>query len=416
MTRLFVDVHILQTVPPSNINRDDTGSPKTAIYGGVTRARVSSQAWKRATRTMFGDLLDPATLGVRTKHIVELIGKRITELSPDFSAPEAAAVQVVTAAGIKVEKPQRRKKSGTDTAKSGTDTAAPVMQDASTETAPPTEENTGAATPDSVEEQGTNTLEQAKYLLFLSASQIDRLAQLAIVAAQSNSAIDKAVARAAAQGQNSVDVALFGRMVADANDLTIDAAAQVAHAISVHAVNNEFDYFTAVDDRAPDDNAGAGMLGFIEFNSSTLYRYANVNVDQLEKNLGNPAATAQAVEAFLTAFVKSMPTGKQNTFAHRTLPETVVFSVRTDQPVNLVGAFEEPVNAAGAARASIATKALVTRLLAVEKSYGDGSARNFVVAAGDNAGELTTLGEPQPLKTAVAAVIELVRAKSGARS
>lgn len=399
MTRLFVEAHILQTVPPSNINRDDTGSPKTAVYGGVTRARVSSQAWKRATRTMFKDLLDPATLGVRTKRVVELVGKRITELSPGFDAADTAALGVVTAAGIKVEKPQRRKKSDPASAATdaGTDTDGVVT--ASTDVAP----TSGA-------------VEQSKYLLFLSASQIDRLARLAIDAQASGDAVDKAAARAAAQGDNSVDVALFGRMVADANDLTIDAAAQVAHAISVHEVNNEFDYFTAVDDRAPEDNAGAGMLGFIEFNSSTLYRYAAVNVEQLAKNLGDAAATAKAVEVFLTAFVKSMPTGKQNTFANRTLPETVVFSVRTDQPVNLVGAFEEPVNAAAAARATLATKALVTRLQAVEQAYGDGSSRHFVVAAGDSADVISTLGTPLSLKAAIAAVVAQVDTVTGARS
>lgn len=378
MTRLFVEAHILQTVPPSNINRDDTGSPKTAVYGGVTRARVSSQAWKRATRQMFRDLLDPATLGVRTKRVVELVAERIRTLAPDLEGYEAAAAQAITAAGIKVEKPTRGKK-----------------------------KEEGAQTGDA---SATGRQEQSKYLLFLSASQIDRLARLAIDAAQGNTAVDKAAARAAAQGENSVDVALFGRMVADAPDLNIDAAAQVAHAISVHAVNNEFDYFTAVDDRAPDDNAGAGMLGFVEFNSSTLYRYATVNVEMLRENLGDDTVTEKAVETFLTAFVKSMPTGKQNTFAHRTLPEVVVLSVRTDQPVNLVGAFEEPVNAAGSARASAAAKALATRWQGVEQAYGDGSTKTYVVITGEAAGELSALGQPLSL----AAAIDQVRAEVGA--
>ncbi|MEV6071897.1 type I-E CRISPR-associated protein Cas7/Cse4/CasC [Nocardia sp. NPDC052001] len=399
-------MHILQTVPPSNINRDDTGSPKTAIYGGVTRARVSSQAWKRATRTMFGELLDPATLGVRTKHVVELIAHHITALSPEFPTPEAAALEVVTAAGIKVEKPQRRTKAGSDRAATATTSHA---KDETVDASPTDGEDNGTAAPEDAASGKTDAIERSKYLLFLSASQIDRLARLAVHAHQDDAGIDKGAARAAAQGDNSVDVALFGRMVADANDLSIDAAAQVAHAISVHAVNNEFDYFTAVDDRAPQDNVGAGMLGFIEFNSSTLYRYATVNVPMLAQNLGNAAATEKAVQAFLTAFVKSMPTGKQNTFAHRTLPETVVFSVRTDQPVNLVGAFEEPINAAGIARATLATKALVSRLQSVEHTYGDGSTRTFVVATGDTADELESLGTPLSLKAAVDAVVEQIQ-------
>ncbi|MFD6357445.1 type I-E CRISPR-associated protein Cas7/Cse4/CasC [Nocardia tengchongensis] len=373
MTRLFVDVHVLQTVPPSNINRDDTGSPKSAVYGGVPRARVSSQAWKRATRQMFRDLLDPATLGVRTKRVVELVAERIHTVAADLDQPETLATQVLKDAGIKLEKPKRGKK-----------------------------DDTFGDEP-----------EQSGYLLFLSASQIARLATLAIESARTGTPIDKSAARAAAQGDNSIDVALFGRMVADSADLNIDAAAQVAHAISVHAVNNEFDYFTAVDDRAPENNAGAGMLGYVEFNSSTLYRYATVNTAMLRENLGDDTATVNAVTTFLTAFVKSMPTGKQNTFANRTLPEAVLISLRTDQPVNLVGAFEEPVNAAGAARAIGAAKALVARLQNVEHAYGDGSTENLVIAAGDAVGELTSLGEPLRFSAAIEQVAAKVRSALG---
>ncbi|WP_338760720.1 type I-E CRISPR-associated protein Cas7/Cse4/CasC [Nocardia vulneris] len=368
MTRLFVDVHVLQTVPPSNVNRDDTGSPKTAVYGGVSRARVSSQAWKRASRLMFRELLDPDTLGVRTKRVAELLGERINALAPGTADAETLAAQALTAAGIKLEKPKRAKKR---------------------------------------DEPSPDEAEQSQYLLFLSASQIDRLAALAVASAQTGNAIEKSAARAAAQGENSVDVALFGRMVADAADLNIDAAAQVAHAISVHEVNNEFDYYTAVDDRKPQDSSGAGMLGYVEFNSSTLYRYATVNVGMLRENLGDKTATVRAIECFLTAFVKSMPTGKQNTFANRTLPDAVLISLRTDQPVNLVGAFEDPVNAAGAARASAAAKKLVTRLQSVERNFGDGSAENFVVAVGEGAGEFATLATPQ----AFAVIIEQIAAK-----
>ncbi|WP_098755675.1 type I-E CRISPR-associated protein Cas7/Cse4/CasC, partial [Nocardia farcinica] len=272
MTRLFIDVHILQTVPPSNVNRDDTGSPKTAVYGGVRRARVSSQAWKRATRTEFRSLVDPASLGVRTKRVVELIAERIGEIdhdSEELREPDnrvAAAVQVLKGAGIVLEKPKKRK------------------------------------------DEVVDPVEQSKYLLFLSANQIDRLAQLAIAAAK-GATLDKSAAKAAANGADSIDVALFGRMVADSTDLNVDAAAQVAHAISVHGVNNEFDYYTAVDDRSPEDNAGAGMIGVVEFNSSTLYRYATLDLGMLEKNLGSAEATVLAVEAFAKAFVRSMPSG-----------------------------------------------------------------------------------------------------------
>ncbi|WP_280195350.1 type I-E CRISPR-associated protein Cas7/Cse4/CasC [Nocardia farcinica] len=379
MTRLFIDVHILQTVPPSNVNRDDTGSPKTAVYGGVRRARVSSQAWKRATRTEFRSLVDPASLGVRTKRVVELIAERIGEIdhdSEELREPDnrvAAAVQVLKGAGIVLEKPKKKK------------------------------------------DEVIDPVEQSKYLLFLSANQIDRLAHLAIAAAK-GATLDKSAAKAAANGADSIDVALFGRMVADSTDLNVDAAAQVAHAISVHGVNNEFDYYTAVDDRSPEDNAGAGMIGVVEFNSSTLYRYATVDLGMLEKNLGSAEATVLAVEAFAKAFVRSMPSGKQNTFAHRTLPDAVVFSLREDQPVNLVPAFEEPVNAVGAARSVAAAKALVTRYSAIESSFGDGATRNFVVATGEGADTLSAIAEPVSFAEAVEGVVDTVRAALGVSS
>jgi CRISPR system Cascade subunit CasC len=114
----------------------------------------------------------------------------------------------------------------------------------------------------------------------------------------------------------------------------------------VHAGTNEYDYFTAVDDHKNDDqdeDAGAGMIGTVEFNSSTLYRYATVDVDRLHDNLGDPQATRRATESFVRAFVSSMPTGKQNTFANRTLPDAVLVVVRQSQPINLVGAFEDAV-------------------------------------------------------------------------
>ena len=139
-----------------------------------------------------------------------------------------------------------------------------------------------------------------------------------------------------------MDMVLFGRMVADDPSLNYDAAAQVAHSISTHAVQNEYDYFTAVDDCQAEDNAGAGHLGTVGVQLLTLYRYATVNVMELAGQLG-AAQAADTVRAFGEAFLFSMPTGKQNTFANRTLPDAVYVTLREDQPVNLCGAFEQPV-------------------------------------------------------------------------
>jgi len=155
----------------------------------------------------------------------------------------------------------------------------------------------------------------------------------------------------------------------------------------VHAVDNEFDYFTAVDDvkhASEDEDAGAGMIGTVEFNSSTLYRYATVDVDLLHHNLGDDdRATTRAVQAFVRAFVESMPTGKQNTFANRTLPDAVVVTVRDTQPVNLVGAFEDAVVAdGGTTRLQLAGRRLGERATEVAQMLGQRPVRTWLVGVG----------------------------------
>ncbi len=365
MTHTFVDIHVLQTVPPSNLNRDDTGSPKTATYGGARRARVSSQAWKRATRNAFKNRLDDSELGVRTKRVVELLAHAVTERSPQLRdrANELAA-ETLKQVGLVVKPPK------------------------------------------------ANEPEESGYLMFFSRRQIDNLAVAAVSAAGApdvKKALQEANVRRIADREHSVDIALFGRMVADQADINVDAAGQVAHAISVHPVETEFDYFTAVDDQNPEGETGAGMIGTVEFNSSTLYRYATVDADRLAENLGDVKATARAVEAFLDCFVRSMPTGKQNTFANRTLPEAVVVLVRDSQPINLVGAFETPVRETETAgRVKRAAEALRDQALEVERAYGEKPIAGWVTRVGTGTSPLDELGENHPLGDVVTSVGELV--------
>src|SRR5690606_5804943 len=175
MTRTILDIHVLQTVPPSNLNRDDTGSPKTAIYGGARRARVSSQAWKRATRKAFEDLLDPSELGVRTKQVVDVLAQRITARDAGLAErAEELAKETFKAIGIKTSAPRK------------------------------------------------GETEESGYLLFLSARQLDNLAEAAVAAAHSPQGVAAELkardVKALADREHSVDVALFGRMVADVAD------------------------------------------------------------------------------------------------------------------------------------------------------------------------------------------------------
>ena len=227
-------------------------------------------------------------------------------------------------------------------------------------------------------------------LFFISPGQIQALAEIALQ--PEDGKLDKAACQAALKTLPTVDLALFGRMVADDPCLNFDAAAQVAHAISTHAVENEYDYFTAVDDCAPEDNAGAGHLGTVEFNSSTLYRYATVNVEDLRKMLGQK--TPKAVRAFVDAFIRSMPTGKQNTFANWTRPDAVYVTVRKDQPINLAGAFEKPVRAGNTGYVDGSIRALVTY---AQETYADfASAPVLSLAVG---GGLEALAEPCSVNT-----------------
>ncbi|WP_412538632.1 type I-E CRISPR-associated protein Cas7/Cse4/CasC [Longispora sp. K20-0274] len=362
MTRTIVDIHILQTVPPSNLNRDDTGSPKTAVYGGVRRARVSSQAWKRAVRVAFATLLDGSQLGERTKRVGESLAGRIVTAEPEFAdrAVELAASALKAAGLIK-------------------DKAKPAK---------------GKQEPAAVE---------SEYLLFLSSRQLDLLAENAVAAARAGEEPDAKLFKTLVNAEHSVDIALFGRMVADLSDINVDAAAQVAHAISVHAVDNEFDYFTAVDDRKEKaSEQGAGMIGTVEFNSSTLYRYATVDVDRLHDNLGNAEATRRAVEAFVTAFATSMPSGKQNTFANRTLPDAVVVRLRDSQPINFVGAFEDAVqDSEQSGRIQRSAARLATYAADIERTYGEEPVRSWVSRVGDRTADLAVMGEDTAFKDLV---------------
>lgn len=343
--RLYVDFHVLQTVPPSCINRDDTGSPKTAIYGGVTRARVSSQAWKHAMRQAFVEesLLDEEDVGKRTKKVTELVEKEIAALALEKDAAKLAK-KTLDNAGIKND------------------------------------------------EKGT------KALFFISQAQIKALAQLAVEECADKKEYKKALSTAP-----SADIALFGRMVADDPSLNFDAAAQVAHSISTHAVQNEYDYFTAVDDCQVEDNAGAGHLGTVEYNSATLYRYATVNVMELERHLGAKKA-AEVVRSFGEAFIRSMPTGKQNTFANRTLPDAVYVTIREDQPVNLCGAFERAVRKSLEGYAEPSKSALQAYAQQLYQSFAEAPAKSFTVGTG-----LEALAPAQPLNTMLDALEEAVK-------
>lgn len=369
----YLDLHVLQSIPPSNINRDDTGSPKTATFGGFQRARVSSQAWKRSCRIDFNLKLETQQRGIRSKRLVPQIAERVATLDPSLDdQAEKLAIAALKTLGIAAEKPKRAK----------------------------------------ADDGSNESVAETQYLIFLSNQQIDNLAELIVQSETSTEKLTKKSIAAAVSIDHSIDIALFGRMVADVTDLKVDAAAQVAHAISVHEVSNEFDYFTAIDDHPSGDHAGAGMIGTVEFNSSTLYRYATLNLSALAENLGDADALETAVQVFIDSFVRSMPTGKQNSFAHRTLPHAVVATLRTDQPINWVQAFEVPARASGdSSRLAVAARALADHAQLTEAAFGSGSSpKTWVVSASRDTDSLLELGTKVNLEELI------TQASDGARS
>jgi len=324
---MFVELHILQNFAPSNLNRDDTGAPKDREFGGYRRARISSQCLKRAVRTAFRaeHLLPEENLAARTKRVIDELAKRLGERGK--SEEEAGPILEALLKGVGL----------------------------------------------SVDNAG-----RTQYLLFLGEAEIaavadlclknwDTLKPLAGEGAASNDEQDSPRARGSARsvkkagkdavpreiaealrkmlnGGKAADLALFGRMLADLPENNVDAASQVAHALSTNKVSVEFDFYTAVDDLKPEDTAGADMLGTVEFNSACFYRYANVDVSQLERNLqGDKELARDTLSAFLRASVAAVPTGKQNSMAAQNPPSLVFAVVREAGLWSLANAFVKPV-------------------------------------------------------------------------
>lgn len=335
--KTLIEIHALQNFAPSNLNRDDTGAPKDALFGGTRRARVSSQCLKRAVREHFKEQ-NKAWVANRTKRIVDALKERVAskvKTHKDFTeenlvkAIEVAVSSLGSNKKIKVDKERK-----TDV------------------------------------------------LLFLSPKEIDSLESVIaksyadLLKKKPSDEVVKAL-NDAIDGENksrlSIDVALFGRMLAVMPEKNQNAACQVAHAISTHAVEREFDFYTAVDDLKPEDTAGADMIGTVEFNSACFYRYAVIDWQKLVENLQQDTDLAiKGLRAFLEGFVVAEPTGKQNTFAAHNPPEFVAVSVRRNTaPRNLANAYETAIRVK---KDESITKESATRLdakaIALDKLYG----------------------------------------------
>ncbi len=353
-----IELHLIQSVPPSNLNRDDTGSPKEGVYGGVRRARLSSQCLKRAARDYFRDenLLEGHELAVRSTDIGVQLGERLE--AKGRGGGEARTTVAQALAGLELALAEG----------------------------------------------------QAQYLLFLGERELEGLVEvidthwdeLAALRGEKKDGGEAATAKerkkaakkglpgefvkellTVMDGGKAADLALFGRMLADLPGRNVDAACSVAHALSTHAVAREFDFFTAVDDLHRGEPGGARMLGTGEFNAATYYRYALIDTGQLSENLqGDAALVARTIKAFLLASVYALPGGKQKSFAAHTLPGFIGVTVReAGAPRSLIGAFEQPVRSReGLEAASVA--ALESYQERLDTLYGE-SNRTYCVSLHD---------------------------------
>ncbi|AOS64818.1 type I-E CRISPR-associated protein Cas7/Cse4/CasC [Actinoalloteichus hymeniacidonis] len=314
-----LDIHILHTLPYSNLNRDDLGSPKSLLFGGTPRTRVSSQCWKRAVRLAVESGVGESA--VRTRRLpVEVAGALVGEHGWPVDIAEFAGRHVAAAAGLGVDK------------------------------------------------------DDLTVLVFLPARAVVDLVELcvahrddlntALVALRGRtrpqpkkgeSVLPSATVKELIGGRNSI-TALFGRMLAELPESKVDGAVQLAHAFTTHATEPEIDFFTAVDDLNPIEATGGGHLNTAEFSSGVFYRYASLNLADLSTNLGGDQAKVSAVtEAFVSSFLSAMPNAKKTSTAPFTVPDLAYVAARADRPVSLAAAFEDAVSlrdGAGFAKAS----------------------------------------------------------------
>lgn len=301
---MLIEMHMIQNFAPSNLNRDDTNNPKDCEFGGVRRARISSQCIKRAIRLepVFSQMTQvPA--GERTRWLAADIKKILVEKGKpeEQAAREAIAFISALLDGMDAKKEKE---------------------------------------------------ERSKVLFYISDEEKEYIVT-SILEHWDDEGEDKykealkQYNKSFANRNSAPDIALFGRMLAANPKLSLDASCQVAHAISTHRVNMDVDFFTAVDDLIVEDESGAGMMGVTGFNSACFYRYACLDWDQLVQNLeGDLDLARRTVQGFIHASIQALPTGKQNSFAAHNPPSFVMTVVRGEgAPWSLVNAFERPVRA-----------------------------------------------------------------------
>ncbi|WP_419944711.1 type I-E CRISPR-associated protein Cas7/Cse4/CasC [Candidatus Poriferisodalis sp.] len=311
----FLDVHVLHAVPFSNLNRDNLGTPKQMVYGGATRARISSQCTKRAARLWLEQNTDLGT-ALRTRRLPQLVRERLMAdevFADDDDAKQAVVSMFANAKGKGVKK-------GITVEEVGSDGDGHELQS---------------------DQLTFTTTEAAAAVARVIASCKDEV----LAEGFKPDPPTKKALTSALHAHNPI-IALCGRMLAALPETNVDGALQVAHAFTTHTSTLELDYFTAVDDQLQldGDEAGAGHINVGEYTSGVFYRHATIGLRQLAELLDDSeAAVAEVAGSFIRAFALAEPTGKQNSANAHTRPDLMAVTLRSDRPVSFAAAFEKPV-------------------------------------------------------------------------
>lgn len=325
---MLIELHMLQSFAPSNLNRDDTNNPKDCEFGGVRRARISSQCIKRGIRTspVFRRSVQVEP-GVRTRLLARALTDALTAAGKPKDEGEKVSRAIAAAFTSKKGRMDRDDPTRTSVAVylSRSDIEW-LMAEAISRWEPLVACLAASADPPRQQQGDKPTRRRARR----PSSAVEAL-------------VEDLVERTAGR-TDAPDIALFGRMLADHPKTNVDAACQVAHAISTHRVAMEMDWWTAVDDLQPEGEAGAGMMGFAAFDSACFYRYACIHWPQLVATLQDGDLARRTVEAFLRASIAAVPSGKQNSFAAHNPPSLALGVVRRNGFAwSLANAFERPV-------------------------------------------------------------------------
>jgi CRISPR system Cascade subunit CasC len=414
---------MLQSMPPGNLNRDETGQPKKCIFGRVTRARISSQCLKRNFRTYFKHVSGD-DLGVRTQFLPRMVADELRKIKPEIHEEDLDKIKVALAKKFRAEVgtvPEDTEEGGEK--QSETETTTPPNGDSDRTGQlvffpPPFAKDIAKLMATLMQDKpaayaewmGTHakklTKEEKKKLTKEEGEKLKKEEK------KLKDDVEKFEHDVTELSKSlTVDIGMFGRMTTSDLVVNVEAACQVAHALSTHEAFIESDYFTAVDDLKTGPGAAFMGTGQTEtfFDSAVYYKYLNLDVDALKKHLSwEDDKAAHAAGVLLEAAASANPTGKQNSFAAHGAHELILVEVSKKKfPISYANAFLKPVE--GADLMAESAKALGGYVDAVAKAFAPADTRRLLLAVGPASVDIAGAARVDTLHALVDQVAELVK-------